>query len=295
MSYAQVLKESADSRGSAFLHFVNQKSRFPDGLFVFVEDKDDIRFYSHFSQEIGDLVFIPSGGKTQILELFTRLCRPDQPSVARLGFIVDRDLDEGDAPAHEDDVLRTLFYSWESHACSPDVLTHILTRQCTPKATAVETTASLTYWENTKIAFGELLAEHGAAVRLSAQRGGGLELEKLPVTQGAARLPDRVEPGPDPQAWMTLKFDDLRRLGVPDEEIDRARTRIRLKPLAEVAHGRVLFRIFRFALDSVTLANGFDILINVSSPLDTVCSMPPDWSELDYIRDYLISRKSETA
>ncbi len=286
MSYAESLVEGADSRGFAFLSYVNQKARFPRGTFVFVEDKDDISFYSHFTQDVGELVFIPSGGKTQVFELFHRL-GDDIEANGNIAFIVDRDLDEGPVLAFEADILRTTMYSWESHTSSQDVLEQLMATNSNPRRTADEISSAKQFLTESQLAFSEVLYEHSAAVTLSASRGGGFEMEKVPLLQGHTVLADRIEPGAEPAAWLQLKLRELVGAGVDELAVQAARTSLRAQDLSIVAHGRVFFRIFKLVAATILGRLGGTHLVNSSSPLELARSMPPNWAEIEYVRRYL--------
>ena len=289
MTFGEVLRAESTSRSVAFLEYVQQRGRFPEHLFVFVEERDDVRFYDHFTVNVPKKVFFATGSKTEVIEICRRIEESPAAITGRTAFIVDRDLDEGEAPVFVDTVLRTSGYSWESHAADDDVLRRVLMGLVLPPYTVAAAEDAVAFWANTRLAFRTLLLDQSAAISLSSERGGGRNFGDWPLTEAALTLADRVEPGADATAWLAQKIDELVAAGCTPAELE-LRARSFVGDVLRFAHGRTLFRLFRRVMALLLGQSGSGPIIEINSPLAVVTTMPNDWQALDYVREYLARR-----
>lgn len=289
MTFAEELVQSANSSSAAFIQYVTQRGRFPSHLFIFVEEKDDIRFYTHFTHTVRDLIFLPAGCKTQVIDLYLRLSTSDRLR-SRTAYIVDRDLDEEQPPRYEGDILQTRFYSWESHAAQTAVIEHFFSRFSHPPLTDEEKREAAIYWENSKEAFRDLLTGQAAGIRCSIARGGGFGFADFPVTQNATVAASTIAPSEQAVAWLAERVERLVDAGIEIETLERERNSFH-GDVVEYGHGKTLFRVVKKYIEEQLRLNGAASLINFNSPLDFVVQMNPDWEEVGYVSQYLRFRQ----
>ena len=288
MTYAENLREGQDSRGSAFLAYVAQRSRFPEHLFVFVEERDDIRFYRHFTPNSIPAVFLPAGSKSQVKSIFRRL-ENSQGLEKNTAFIVDRDLDELEL-SDDLELLRTKFYSWESHAVHPEVIERILSAYSLPSCTNAEIEEAKRYLNASIIAFSELLLKQSVGIVLSIEMGGGFGFADAPVTQGAVPTAGALEPSDHPKVWLTAKFEELKVAGANVNRNDDIKADLG-SVIVRYAHGKTFFRVFRRVVDYLMRHWTQAPLLDMGSPVLVTSLMPSDWPEIEYVREYLRLRR----
>lgn len=288
MSFKSELVERRAGPESAFLKYVNLRPRFPASLFVFVEDRDDARFYGNFLSRTQP-VFLYSGGKAPVLKIFERI--KDSPTLwPNTAYIVDRDLDEGVAPPNADLVLRTPDYSWECHSCTVEAVKFILFNRTNPPLTDKEWGEFEQFFTGSMSNFSSILRRHSAMTYLSAQNGGGFGLDAIPLTKGAVHGADGLVPSADVSDWLEEKLDLLSANGIGADSVLAVEEEFGVLPIHSIAHGKVLYRLVKAVLSTWLSGQDNDCCVDLASPLMFALSLPTHWGETQYVEQYLMSR-----
>lgn len=288
MSFAEDLRESTASRSSAFLQFVLYRPQHPTTMFVFVEDKDDIRFYTHFAGYGRPVRFLAAGGKQSVISIYEEISSNHAHMLDVTSYIVDRDLDEVYSMPHAENILRTLGYSWEAHSVDPEALERLLTAYTVAPLAPEAKEAISDGWAASYNEFEPALVDHSALIVASAMNGGGFDMEEFPVVNDVHLGANLIAPGPLATAWLVGKRQELTAVGVTDAQIVSHKNAVSAEGAGH--HGRILFRLYKRYIQHAKSIHLFELLVEITSPLYVTTVMPYDWAKLDYVRTYLDAR-----
>ena len=293
MTYRETLRESAETAPAAFLKYLLQRSKFSNHLFLFVEEADDIRFYTHFLSDFDNIVPFSCGGRNGVRKVEARIAQ--LPFNDAIAYIVDHDLSEPSISEASGKILRTSMYSWESHASSPAVFEKLFSHGCYPRVSTEAAALGRKFRAATFAAYEGSLRLHSALLITSLRLSYSVGLSDWAPVQGADVSRDCIAPSLVTLEYLEQKEQELIARGATQLELDTYVVATAAEAPLLFAHGKVLHRITKRIVTHILQAHESNCLVNVSSPLNLVTFMPHDWEEIEYIRNYIKSKLPKAA
>lgn len=286
-SFAKGMVAETKTWSSAYLQYITGSGREGFTCYAFVEDNDDILFYQHVLTNIPNVSYIGCGGKTGVVTLFRKLHAESIDSNNL--FFVDKDTE--DTPFEfNDEILRTRFYSWESHVCQPSFVKWVLQRKMTPSLTPTQTKTVEKNWLSTVKSFADILSWHTALLSTAARLDASLGISDVSVVRYVENQSGCVTPSEAALNWLNSKLDFALSLGVTLREIETLRDRyLHGFPLYE-AQGKVLFTILKKFIAETARSLNREYIGEYSSPKHLASAMRWDAPATDYIREYAEAR-----
>ncbi len=287
MSYAGDLRKATNTWAAAYLRFTVAYGKDEYAGFLFAEDEDDVVFYQHVLSDTDNLCYVGCGGKSGVLTVFRKLQR-DQQETGSL-FIVDRDTDV-EPFSHQDEVLRTAGYSWESHVCEPNFVQWLAQRRLNPSLSADAAATLRDNWIASVEAFREPLVALTALLRTALVLDQSLNLSQANVLEGAVLREGVLRPGDRALQWQAGAIEKAVELGVQNDEIVKRQDFYRHRNLYTDSKGKVLVSILRSFIQRTMKEMNCTFRGEYNSSKHLAAAMPFNHPSTDYIRLYANQR-----